>query len=96
MLIVLSVMEDSGNAGASIGDVTRALSSDYINLYYVDLDTEQFIEYTTDASLENLVVERRGEDFFSASAKDAQLFIFKDDREYFTEAFTKENVLRAL
>ncbi|MBR6221173.1 MAG: EAL domain-containing protein [Clostridia bacterium] len=93
---VLSVMEETGNAGASIGDVTRALSSDYINLYYVDLDTEQFIEYTTDASLENLVVERHGADFFSASAKDAQLFIYRDDREYFTEAFTKQNVTRMM
>ena len=26
-----------------------ALAADYINLYYVDLETEQFTEYTSDA-----------------------------------------------
>jgi diguanylate cyclase (GGDEF)-like protein len=67
-----------------------------MNLYYVDLETEEFIEYTSDASRENLSVERRGTDFFSASAKDAQMFIYKEDREYFLESFTKENILRTL
>ena len=93
---VLAETEVEEGAGASYESISRALSSDYMNLYYVDLETEDFIEYTSDASRENLSVERRGTDFFSASAKDAQMFIYKEDREYFIESFTKENILRTL
>ena len=91
---VLAIMEEQGDSGASFADITRALSSDYINLYYVDLESEDFIEYTPDAGREYLTVERRGVDFFNASVKDAQLFIYKEDRDYFIETFTKENVMR--
>ena len=95
-IAVLAVMEDSGDAGASFASISQALSSDYINLYYVDVDTDRFIEYTSDPGRENLAVERRGADFFGASAKDAQLFIHKDDRALFLESFTRDNVLRTL
>ena len=95
-IAVLSVVEEKGEAGASFADITRALSSDYINLYYVNLETDQFIEYTPDTGRENLAVERRGDDFFGASAKDAQLFIHREDRDYFIGAFTKENILRMM
>ena len=93
---VLAVVEAEEGAGASYESISRALSSDYMNLYYVDIETEDFIEYTSDSGHENLSVERRGTDFFHASAKDAQLFIYKEDRDYFIESFTKENILRTL
>lgn len=93
---VLAVMEEQGSKGASFGDISRALSSDYINLYYVDVETDQFIEYTPDPTRENLAVERRGTDFFNASAKDAQLFIYKDDRNDFIRSFKKDNVLQII
>ncbi|MER2236338.1 MAG: diguanylate cyclase, partial [Candidatus Limivicinus sp.] len=60
------------------------------------LETDEFIEYTSEQGRESLSVERRGTDFFNASAKDAQLFIYKEDRDYFIESFTKENILRTL
>ena len=95
-MAVLSIMEEKGDSGASFADITRALSSDYINLYYIDLETEEFIEYTPDEGKENLTVERRGADFFSASAKDARLFIYKEDQDYFINSFTRENIIRIL
>ena len=95
-IAVLAVMAENGDSGASFADVTRALSSDYINLYYVDIETGQFIEYTPDANRENLTVERRGEDFFAASAREAKLFIYKEDLDYFIRSFSKENVMHIL
>ncbi len=95
-VVVLTIMKESQDTGTSFAEISSALSSDYINLYYVDLETDQFIEYTPDPGQEDLAVERRGDDFFNASAKDAQLFIYKEDRDFFIESFTKENVLRML
>lgn len=93
---VLAVMNEQREDEASFAGITRALSSDYINLYYVDIETETFIEYTPDAGHEHLAMERRGSDFFRASAEDAQLFIYKEDRDFFLNSFTKENVLRCM
>ena len=91
---VLAVMDEKRESGASFADITRALSSDYINLYYVDVETEEFIEYSPDAVHEDLTVERRGGDFFNVSAKDARLFIYKEDQDDFINSFTKDNVLK--
>ena len=95
-IAVVSVMEGQENHNASFAEITRALSSDYINLYYVDLNTEEFIEYTPDAGKGDLAVERRGGSFFGASVKDARLFLFQEDREAFIESFTRDNVLRKI
>ena len=77
-------------------DVAKALSADYINLYYVNLETEQFVEFSPDPVREDLTVERHGDDFFAASRKDAMVHIFKEDRERFFNSFYKENVVKAL
>ena len=95
-IAVLAIMKENGNAGASFANITRALSSDYIYLYYVNVETDQFIEFTSDPTRENLAVERRGVNFFSASAEDAQLFIYREDRDYLIKSFTKENILKTI
>ena len=77
-IAVLEITENSVstvNTVASFQNIIRALSSDYVNLYYVDLDTDQFIEYTPDTGHGGLTVERRGEDFFSASEKDGVFYL---------------------
>ena len=93
---VLEINEETGDNGASMSSISRALFMDYVNLYYVDLETDRFVEYTHDPGRGDLTVERRGDDFFSASEKDAQLFIYKEDRDYFVESFAKENVIKVL
>ena len=111
---VLAIVDKNRNDGASFVSIARALSSDYINIYYVDTETGQFIEYTsaangesgssapggrsapTGSSAPDLTVERRGGDFFGASARNARTFIDPADQDYFIESFTRENVLRSL
>ncbi len=96
VIVVLAVIDQKDGSGTTYAHIARALSADYINLYYVDLETEQFIEYSSKPSQDNLVVERSGSDFFSASKKDARLFLHKDDQDFFIEAFTKEKILQSL
>ncbi|MBQ1506877.1 MAG: GGDEF and EAL domain-containing protein [Ruminococcus sp.] len=75
--------------------IARALSSDYISLYYVDLETNDFIEYKG-ATANQLLIERSGTDFFRASLSDALRVICPETRNEFISAFTKENILRAI
>ena len=81
------------SANVTYSRIARALSTDYAYLYYVDTDSDDFIEYHTDKDKEALAVERRGADFFAQSRKDAAELLHKDDRQAFVNAFRKENVL---
>lgn len=93
-VIVLAAMEDGQEA--TYESIARTLASDYFRLYYVDLDTEQFIEYSSGIGWEELSVERHGEDFFQMIRKDARERIFEEDIENFVFSFTRENIERAL
>ncbi|MCR4787109.1 MAG: EAL domain-containing protein [Lachnospiraceae bacterium] len=76
--------------------IARALSADYLYVYHVNLDTEEFIEYTPDAENADITAERRGSDFFNASRKDARKYLDKDDQEDFVREFTRENVINTI
>ena len=76
--------------------IARALSLDFANLFYVDLDTERFIEYSSSAGKESLAVERRGSDFFRQSLRDAKKRIHPDDYPMFQDSFNKPNILDTL
>ncbi len=90
---VLSITEPS--QGASFGSIAKALAADYYNLYYIDIETEKFIEYSSAVGGEELAVERHGENFFAACVRDSTR-IYEEDREKFLDAFSKEKVLRAI
>ena len=75
--------------------IARALASDYFSIYYVDTETDSFIEYSADDNYRQLGVERRGEDFFTLSRNNIARIGYPDDLPDFLASFTKENLLRA-
>ena len=81
--------------GATYADIARALASDYYNIYVVNLETDQYVEYSSLVGGQEMTVERHGEDFFESSKRDAYR-IFEEDRETFYAAFSKENIVKAL
>ena len=93
-IAVLSISEP--NEGATYASIARALAADYYNIYYVDLDTGRFIEYSSPIGGDALAMERHGEHFFEASQRDTMTRIYKADRESFLTSFTKENVVNEL
>ena len=95
-LAVLSVVREEKDAGVNYIQMARALAADYLNLYYVNLETGKFTEYRPDARRETLTEKRQGEDFFGASRKDAMQRIYREDQESLLRTFTRENVERAL
>lgn len=94
VVAVLSITD--AHDGATYASIARALAADYYNIYYIDLDTEQFIEYSSPVGADELAVERHGEQFFAAVKRDAALRIYAEDRETFLRTFTKENIVREL
>ena len=92
-IAVLSVIKS--DEGATYAGIARALAADYYNIYYVDLETDRFIEYTSPVGGDELAMERHGEHFFDACLKDAHR-IYEPDRELFFAAFSKEKIIREL
>ena len=91
---VLSVSEP--DESATYADIARALAADYYNIYVVNLDTDDFIEYSSQAGREELAVERHGTDFFESAKRDTTTRIYEEDREPFLSWFSKENIVREL
>ena len=96
IVIIGTINEVMPNVGPTYSYVAEALSADYVYLFYVNLDTDKFIEYTSGGSYGDLSVERHGEDFFNASRHDAREMLYSEDVEPFIEVFTKENIVRSL
>lgn len=73
-----------------------ALAADYTFLYYVDLETEHFVEYRPDENSGELKIVRHDVDFFAQSHRDILRMIYKDDREKLLSEFTKEVVTETI
>lgn len=97
VVAVLSIVDEAErDGGVSFAHMARALAADYINLYYVDFNTDEYIEYRSNASLAELQVVQRGTDFFGRSLDQTLARIYEDNHEVFLEAFQKERIERAL
>ena len=94
VVAVLSITE--AGEGTTYANIARALAADYRNLYYVDLETDDYIEYSSVVGDEELDLERHGKDFFNAVRRDTMTRVYEEDRPLLLAAFTKDNVLREL
>ena len=72
--------------------IAQALASDYISIYYVDLATGRFIEYSASEAYRDLGVETGGEDFFAVSNANARRLVHPDDQNTFITAITREQL----
>ncbi len=73
--------------------VVNALSDDYFDLYYVDLETEEFIEYGSWTEKGHRANEARGNNFFSEARKNALIYVYEEDQKQFIERMYKERLL---
>ena len=67
-----------------------SLARGYTDLYYVNIDTDDFIEFHTDDESGVLTAARRGTDFFEGCERDAKLFVHPEDQDLFVHAMNRE------
>ncbi len=89
--VVLSIKD--AVEGETYANIARALATDYFHIFYVDLETEDYFEYTSNIGEDEISTERHGEKFFSKAREKALTVLHKDDRDLFIKSFTRENVL---
>ena len=88
--------QDALSTSAVYESVANALSEEYFNLYYVDLDTDEYIEYGSRTEKGQRVNEVRGSDFFSEARKNALTYVYEKDQKQFVERMDKEKLLEEI
>ena len=84
--------EEAVSVGAVYESIVHALSDDYFNLYYVDMETDDYVEYGSRTERGQNAEERRGVDFFAESRRNAPHFIYRKDLQRFREELDKEKL----
>ncbi len=85
-----------GEESITFAGVAQSLAADYYSIYYVDLVTEHFVEFSTNEIYKKLGIEKSGEDFFALSRKNILRVMLEEDQPDFLRLFTKENVIREI
>lgn len=76
--------------------IAYALARGCVDLFYVNLDTGEFIEYSTDDDRGVLKETRRAADFFKSCEREARLFVHPEDQDAFINAMNQENLMATL
>ena len=88
-------LEAERRSAETFSRIAQALAQDYFSIYYVNTQTDHFVEYNSYGEYADLSIEKSGVDFFELARKNALRVVYQDDIENFLTAFTKENILRA-
>ena len=90
------VSESIWDPNRMFNDIAHALARGYTDLYYVNIGTNQFIEFHTDDERGVLSKARVGSDFFEGCERDAKLYVHPDDQGAFVKAMNPEFLRNAL
>lgn len=73
-----------------------ALANDYSRLFVIDSENDSYAEYAPNDTNEGIEKVSGGADFYEDVRRDCREQVWKEDQEYFLNAFKKENVTEAL
>ena len=76
--------------------IAHALARGYTDLYYVNMDTDEFIEFHTDDDSGVLAEARRGTDFFDRCKREVKLYVRPEDQAAFVRVVNREFLSEAL
>ena len=88
--------ENARSAGIMYTHIAQTLARDYTDMFYVNLDTEEFIEYRRGNESSALSEMRRGWHFFSDCKAELAERIFQEDRDAFLQAMERRTLMKSL
>ena len=76
--------------------IAQALSSDFENIYYVDIITDAYTEFTARGVHEGLQIELSGSDFFRDCREQIEDVVYEADRDLIVRTMDKESLLNTM
>lgn len=80
----------ASNTATIYTHVAHALARDYTDLYYVNMESDEFIAFHTDDKSGVLSEARRGNEFFESVEKEVEMYIHPDDQEEYLKTLNRE------
>ena len=88
--------ETAVSSGLMYTHIAQTLARDYSDMYSVNTDTEEYIEYCRDEKGRELSEKRRGWHFFSDRISEMSECVYEDDRESFLRAMNRKTLMKVL
>ena len=76
--------------------ISRALASRYEVIYYVDTETNEYLEYSSSEDYSKLGTKKNGRDFFKTAASDINKFVYHEDRRHLLYSIDKGVMMKNL
>ena len=73
-----------------------ALAGDYLSLYTINIETNDYIEYRATKEYEKLGISKTGNDFFEGAITNGKKVVYKDDLPSYLSVVNKENILKEI
>ncbi len=80
----------------TFSDISLALAQRYEVIYHVNIETNEYSEYSASEKYTRLKVGTKGEDFFGDTYRNMQRDIYPDDLPMMCAAMKKENLMKSL
>ena len=84
------------SSSATYSHIAYALARAYTDLFYVNMETGEFIEYCSDDECGMLLEARRANDFFGSCEREAKVYVHSEDQDAFIAAMNHEYLSDAL
>ena len=88
--------EKARSTGIMYSHIAQAMTRGYNDLFYVNVDSEEYIEYKPDEKSGSLAEVRRGYHFFEECQIEADEFVYSDDRPAFKKALDRKTLMASL
>ena len=88
--------EKERNSGIVFTHIAQALAHGYMALYYIDVNSEEFIEYRSDEENGSLVESHRGWHFFELFQDEVDRLVYSEDQEKVKKAMDRKTLVAAL
>ena len=76
--------------------INFALTGDYFNLYYINVDTDEYVEYGSRTESGSKMARNSGKNFFRNIQNDIDKLIYEEDRDRMAELLEKGAILKEL
>ena len=95
-IVVLSITEKATDESLTYNYIARALSTDYMKLYFVNMDTDEFTEYNSNGERRDITVDGRGLKYFDIDRPEFTLNMEPEVKKQFKKDFTKKNISESI
>ncbi|MBR6158906.1 MAG: diguanylate cyclase [Lachnospiraceae bacterium] len=95
--VIHSFVEASDKKEKEIYDnIAKGLAEDYEAMYYIDIETGEYMEFATSEEYKSMNVPVGGRDFYSETQDNVDKYAHPDDRDFARKLYRKDTMLENL